>query len=159
MSDGMTEGARDLWRAEAETAFLASLADHVACPSDATWTRLLEDARRTDDVRGGNFSGPTDWSRRVHAMVGPLLGGDRTTWARLLHGMLAADARSLSHGTGERLKDLSPFAGKALVTSDGSGLGGETHDVLARAMANADVVQVGARHHLAVVDLDGAPYR
>jgi len=133
---------------EARDAFLARLGDHLEAPSEQTWQGLLAAAEAVDG------SGEA-WGRPLAPRAGDiaegLLSGGHDAWTSLIFEVLDWGDGFLAEGAGARLKALSPFAGKALVTFTNRP-GGEINALFEAYLGRKGIAHAPGQARLLVLD-------
>jgi|SRR3989344_5736891 len=146
MSDGITDSYRDQKRGERYDKFLKLLADYLENKTPGNLQTLKLVAESVDGVPRGLMTGKTRLAQDLDSMLVGLQENDQRTWGELL---LTAIGRYPDQVYG-RLKKLSPFASKILISVDyGLGFvtfGGELESILADA--------IGGKENLKIYDTD-----
>src|SRR3546814_7473341 len=152
MSDALSDIARDEQRHTAFGRYLVALADWCEASSAETIEAVRAAAEESDVVRGGYGSSPTRLVARLNKTMEALAERDERAWVRLL--LIAADFPDIA----QRIRALSPFAGKVLMLADyGLGLGhfrGDFESAVAEKVlaaggvpyAGEDYVKIGRAH-------------
>ena len=120
---------------EARETYLSALADHVGGPSENTWQALRRAASGLDEAEDRPFG--FRHGDAVGGVAEALIADEPGSWARLMAQALDWAPGMLSDGGGARLKALSPFAGRAILTCRGGAVGGEVGILFENALGRA----------------------
>ncbi len=114
MSDALSDIAADSRRFQNYCSFLELLFNYLNQqePDPELFSKLVRAAEQTDRVKNGFFSGQTNLIKNLEEKVARLREGDQEEWLKLL---IETNYRNSFY---EKLKEISPFAGRWLIVVD-----------------------------------------
>ena len=110
MSDAMTYIYRDQKREEATERLLVHLIEHLKQKTDRSKKDLFKFAEDCDSIRGGYFTGGSNFVKYINRIIEGLEKGDRQTWIAFLDTLPMNNIR-------KELYSLSPFGDNVLLVN------------------------------------------